>query len=240
MTTTIALQAMITLLVAPQGGPSTAEIVQSGLRDLSFTAVNKKGDQAELEKINKDFGETYRFSSIKVWAKEPFKVRVESRVKDTDMLYVLNGTTRVYSIPRAKIHQTEHLAGAPGKRQTWLDFGLLTRSLLDDLFDVRYVRLDRATGDWVFDLTYPSEMHDTSRHRIWVDRTKHFTVKREWYNQKGKQLATFFYENPTQVDGVWVPTKVTVRNVDDQVAGITEYTHIRVNAGISESLFNVD
>lgn len=133
----------------------------------------------------------------------------------------------------------ENLAGGPGKRQTWLDFGLLTRSLLEDLFDAKFVRLDRATQDWVFDLTYSSDFRDTSRHRIWVDRDKKYITKREWYNQKGKQLATFYYEEPKEIDGIWVPTKVTVKNVDNVVAGVTEYSKIRVNAGLSESLFDV-
>lgn len=231
--------ALLAALATGQSGPSTSDIVQPALHDMQFVAYNKVGNQSELQKINKDFGDSYRFKYLNIWAKEPFKLRLETRVNDTDMYYVLNGTTRVFNIPRAKLHQRENLSRGPGKRQTWLDFGLLTRSLLDDLFDAKYIRTDRATGDLVFDLTYPASMKDRSRHRIWVDKSKRYVTKREWYNQKGVQLATFFYEDPKQYDGVWVPTRATVRNVDNRVAGVTEYSSIKVNAGIKESLFDI-
>jgi outer membrane lipoprotein-sorting protein len=240
MTHAIALPVFLALVTGAAGEPTTSDIVQRGLHDMSFTAYNVKGDQSELAKINKDFAESFRFSSVKIWAKEPFKLRLESRVKDTDVLYVLNGTTRIYSIPRIKMHQREDLSRGPGKRQTWLDFGLLTSSLLQDLFDAKFVRVDRATHDYVFDLSYGSDYRDTSRHRIWVDPERKYITKREWFNQKGVQLATFFYEDPKEVDGIWVPTKVTVKNVDNVVAGVTEYGKIKVNSGLSESLFDVD
>jgi outer membrane lipoprotein-sorting protein len=52
-------------------------------------------------------------------------------------------------------------------------------------------------------------------------------------------LATFFYEDPEQVSGVWVPTKVEVKNVDDVVAAVSNYTAIKVNTGLSDDLFSV-
>jgi outer membrane lipoprotein-sorting protein len=232
--------ALLTALATSQSAVATSEIIQPNLHDMQFTAYNKVGKQSELVKINKDFGESYRFDYVKVWAEEPFKLRLESKSNDTDILYILNGTTRIYSIPRAKLRQKEDLAKGPGKRQTWLDFGLITKSMVDDLFVARFVRTDRATGDLVFDLTYPTRLKDTSRHRIWVDKDKRYITKREWYSQKGPQMATFFYEEPKYFDGVWVPTKVTVKNVDNRVAGVTEYSSIRVNNGISDSLFKID
>ena len=240
MTHAIALPVLLALATGAAGDPTSSDIVQHGLRDLSFTAYNIKGDQSELAKINKDFGESYRFSSVRIWAKEPFKLRLESRVKDTEIVYVLNGTTRIFSIPRIRKNEKEDLSGGPGKRQTWLDFGLLTNSLLHDFFDAKFVRIDRATHDYVFDLTYSSTYGDPTRHRVWVDPERKYITKREWFNRYGAQVATFLYENPKEVDGVWVPTKVTVKNVDNVVAGITEYGKIKVNTGLSDSLFSVD
>jgi outer membrane lipoprotein-sorting protein len=231
---------LLTAFLTTQSGPTAADIVQPNLHDMQFTAYNKVGNQSELAKINKDFGESYRFKYLQVWAEEPFKLRLETKVNDTSILYILNGTTRIYSIPRAKIRQKEDVGKGPGKRQTWLDFGLITKSMTDDLFEVKFVRNDRATGDLVFDLTYPKSMKDTSRHRIWVDKQKRYITKREWYSQKGPQLATFFYEDAVQYDGVWVPTRLTVKNVDNRVAGVTEYSAIKVNNGISDAKFDID
>jgi outer membrane lipoprotein-sorting protein len=230
----------IAFLLVSQASHEPSEIIQRNLKDITFTAKTKVGNQYELAKINKDFGDSYRVPSMNVWAKEPFKVRVESKIKETDALYIINGTTRLTSIPRIRLRQKENVAKGPGKRQTFLDFGLITRSMLDELFDARFIRVDRATSDLVFDLTYPKSMKDTSRHRIWVDPDKRYITKREWYNQKGRQLATFLYESPKQIDGVWMPTLATVKNVDNKVAGVLEYVNIHVNTGLSESLFKID
>jgi len=236
MTTFIAATAF--LLVGQTATYDASDIVQKGIKDISFTARVEYGNQMELAKINKDFGDSYRVSYSIIKTKEPFKVRVEGKVGDTTALYILNGTKRVYSIPRLKLRQKEDVSKGPGKRQTYLDFGLITPSLVEDLFDATFVRVDRATNDLVFDLTY--KKNDKSRHRVWVDPKKKIVTKREWYNQKGKQLATFTYEKPVEIDGIWMSTLATVRNVDNKKAGVLSYENIKVNQGISDSLFDVD
>ena len=43
-----------------------------------------------------------------------------------------------------------------------------------------------------------------------------------------------------KVNGVWIPTQLTVRNVDNQVAGVTSYETIKVNTGLSADLFKIE
>jgi outer membrane lipoprotein-sorting protein len=105
------------------------------------------------------------------------------------------------------------------------------------LFDATFVRIDRATGDAVFDIRFPARLDDTSHHRIWISPAHHIVERREWYSQTGQLLATFAYESPRNVSGVWMPTHLTVRNVDNVVAGITRYDSVRVNTGISDDVF---
>ncbi|MCX7800894.1 MAG: outer membrane lipoprotein-sorting protein [Fimbriimonadales bacterium] len=233
------LPGLVCALALAQAGAEAGDIVQPKLRDVSFTAQVVAGYQDELAKINRDFGNSYRVKATRVLAKEPFMIRLESRVGDTEVRYILNGTTRVYSIPRARVNQREDLSEAPGKRQSFLDFGLVTPSMVGGLFEARFVRVDRATGGLVFDLTYLKKWDDTSRHRIWVDREKRYVFRREWYSQSGRLMATFFHENPIELNGIWLPTRVTVRNAEGKVAGIMQYVDLRVNAGLSDSLFSV-
>ena len=217
--------------------PSINQYVQRNLNDATFQARVIKADQLELKKINKDFGQSYRFETTTIRFKEPFMMRVEATVDDSSILYIINGSTQLFKVPRIRLNQRTDLSKSPGRRQTPLDFGILTPSLFENLFVAKFVRNDRATGDLVFDLTYPANLDDTSRHRIWVDAEKKYVTKREWYNQYGRQLATFIYENPQQEAGVWVPSKLTVRNVDNKVAGVTAYADIKINTGLSDSLF---
>lgn len=195
-----------------------------------------RGDQKELGKINKDFGQSYRFPVSKVQIKEPFKVKVESEVDDINVSYTVNGPKRMFKFKG--IRQVQDLSSSPGKRQTTFDFGILTPSLFSSLYKATFVRKDRATGDMVFDMSYQTA-GDTSHSRIWLDTAHKVITKREWYNQEGRQLATFIYSEPKQVGGVWINTKVTVKNVEDKVAGVTTLVGIKVNQGLSDSTFEL-
>jgi len=228
----------ITTLALMSPNHTWEEIVQPKFQDATFTVKVVKGSQAELRKINSDFGTSYRFSYMKAKLKEPFMLRLESRAEETDVLYVMNGPRKLYRIPKIHIGSTENVANAPGKRQTVMDFGVLTPSLFDTLFSAKFDRVDRETGDLVYDLTYQHPRYDdTSRHRVWIDPDKKFIAKRVWFAQDGHEQATFIYDLPRQVNGVWWPTRLTVKNVEGKVAGVTQYTELAINTGLPDSLF---
>jgi outer membrane lipoprotein-sorting protein len=227
-------------MVVGQATPSINQYVQEGFKDAAFTALVKTGNQKELLKINDDFGQSYRFKSTKVRLKEPYMLRLETTVEDTDILYILNGPIRRVRIPKAKINVRQDLAKRPGMRQTFLDFGILTPSMFrGDLFTAKFVRNDRATSNVVFDIGFIPKLDDTSRHRIWIDPEKKIITKREWYSQSGRQLATFFYNDPEKYSGIWFPSRCVVRNNDNVVAGETWYDQLKANGGLPDSLFAV-
>jgi outer membrane lipoprotein-sorting protein len=220
--------------------PTIDNVLQKGLNSASFTAVVGDAKQSELQKINKDFAQSYRFKSMNVWMKEPFKIRMESKVDDSDILMVINGPVRKLSIPKARLSQKLNLANEPGKRQTAFDFGLITPSLFDGYFEAKYVRTERGTGDLVFDVTYTAADKDKSRHRIWVDAAKKMVTKRQWYaNWGGHLMATFEYSKPVQQNGVWFPTTVSVTNAENKLAGTTNYTNVKINPTLADSMFDV-
>jgi outer membrane lipoprotein-sorting protein len=235
MTSLLALTALT--LLAP-ADPTESDIVQRKLEDATFVARVAKGNQAELAKITKDFGNSYRVKSVKSFLKEPLKMRLETSVEDSQVTYIINDFVRYFKVPRIRINSKEDLKNSPGKMQTVMDYGVLTPSLFQQLFSAKYIRTDRASGDYVFDLTYKKpRFDDTSRHRVWIDPQKRVMSKREWYNQHGRQLATFLYEDPINRDGVWFPSRGVVKNMDGQVAGVIEYDSVKVNTGLAESLF---
>lgn len=215
---------------------------QPGLKDGSFTAKVGKATQRELQKINKDFAQSYRFDKTDVKFKEPFMLRLEATVDDQQIWYILNGTSRLLSIPKSKIRQKENLASSPGKRQTVFDFGLITPALFDDLMVATFVRIDRATNEAVFDIKYNSRLGDDSRNRVWIDPDQKFVSKREWYSQNGNKplLAVFKYKSPKKFGTVWIPTVLEVYNSQNILAGTTYYNDIEINKGISSSLFAVN
>lgn len=216
------------------------DIVQKAFKDATFTARLISSDQNELKKINRDFAASYRFGTTTAWLKEPNMLKLRSKVEDTDVEFLLVGPIRKYSVPRIKLSKTEDLKNAPGKRQTTLDFGLITPALFKDLFVASYIRTDRESGDLVFDLTYEKPRYDdTSRQRCFIDKEKRYVTKRVWFNQEGRQLATFTYSKPKFENGVWFPTNCVVKNVDDKVAGVTEYQSVKLNSNLPDSIFKL-
>jgi outer membrane lipoprotein-sorting protein len=219
--------------------PNIDDYAQTNLEDAVFVAHVVKGDQRELRKINDSFGQSYKFESTTIKYKDPFMLRLDATVDDTTITYVLNGARQAFKVPRMHLSKAEDISRSPGRRQTALDFGLIVPSLFKTFMTAQFVRMDRATGDPVFDVTY-QDKGDTSRNRVWIDPQRHIIAKREWYNQSGRQLATFFYDEPKEENGVWLPTRLTVRNMDDMVAGVTRYDSIQVNAGIPSTEFSID
>ncbi|MBX3112915.1 MAG: outer membrane lipoprotein-sorting protein [Fimbriimonadaceae bacterium] len=235
---TTALTAAVSLILGQSH--SIYDYVQPNLKDVSFTAKVGDANQKELAKINEDFAKSYRIKSTLVRLKEPMKLRVESELDpDNKIVMVLNGATQSYRYPRAGLGGKQNLSRSPGKRQTFLDFGLLTPGLFKDFYVPHFVRMDRDSGLAVFDLTFPKALDDTSRQRVFIDPSKHYIVKREWYAQEGNLRAVFHYDKPVQSGGVWIPTKTTVYNAERKVAGVTNYSGVRANSGLSEDLFRI-
>lgn len=218
------------------------DCLQTRLEDASFVSRRVTGIQKELRKINSDFANSYRFSFLSVKLKEPMKLRLDTNVDDTDVVLIFNGPRRLIRIPRSNINDRQNLGKKPGQRQTIFDFGILTPSLVKEMIDAKFVRIDRGTNDWVFDLTYHKELDDDTRHRVWLDPEKKYITKREWYTQLGNKelLAVFTYEDARQQEGVWFPTKVTVKNADNKLAGITQHSGLKINGGIPDSQFKID
>ncbi|MFQ3668845.1 MAG: hypothetical protein SNJ74_00020 [Fimbriimonadaceae bacterium] len=228
-------------LLALAGQATAADIVQRNFRDASMQARIVQTDFRELREISSDFGNQYRFRSIRIWVAEPMRLRLEAQVEDTNVTYILNGFRQSARIPRLGINSRQDLSRSPGRLQTVFDFGILTPSLLENLFDAEFVRNDRATGNLVFDIRYKPELNDSSRHRIWVDPERRIVTRREWYGQgsRPRLRAIFLYQNPVLAGGIWLPTRVEVRSANNRVAGITEYIDYRVNQGIPEERFRL-
>lgn len=233
----------LTLLVAAAlvvQEPKIEDVFLTEFKSARFEATVGSARQSELRKINTDFAQTYRFKRSDVWLKDSFKIRMETKIDDMAVFMVVNGSMRKFSVPKAGINITKELADEPGQRQTALDFGLLPPSLFEDFFVGTYVRTDRRTGEYVFDITHNPKTKYTARHRIWVDPKKKAITKKQWYAHRGGHLmATFEYSDHVLQNGVWFPTKLTVKNADNKLAGTTTYKNVKVNLSISNDLFKI-
>ncbi|GIV15293.1 MAG: hypothetical protein KatS3mg022_0728 [Armatimonadota bacterium] len=212
------------------------DYVQTRLRDLRATVRQQTANQRELEKINKDFANSYRIKQMTARYKEPSKMRLESKVGVVNVVYIINGNQK--HVSAGPIKSTDDISNAPGKRQSLMDFGILTPGFMK-LVNAKFLRYDHEDGVRypVFELTWANS-DDTSKHIVWMDGKTRTVVKRQWYNQQGKLMAVFYYKNPVEVaPGIWVPTRVEVYNAEGKLGGVTTYVDLHVNEGLPDSLF---
>jgi outer membrane lipoprotein-sorting protein len=235
--------ALVTLAVAATGdarpgargagAPQLDQLAALNLSDLEARVKVLRADQAELGKINRDFGLAYMLKDITMRFKEPNKLRMEGSIGSI----VMNGSARHFRVPALHLSKRDDLGESPGRRYTLLDVGLLTRSSAAAV-DGHYLR-DEKVGEIetrVFEAAYRGDT--ANKYVLWVDPKTHVVAKREWLDGEGKLKATFLYQAPTEVSpGVWVPTRVEIRNRDDAVAAVTSYSEVKVNQGLSDSLF---
>lgn len=226
----------LTVLAGFTQAPSIDQYTQP-IKDITFSMDVRTGNQPELRKISKDFGEAYRFNHVDFKIKSSFEVRGDTKVDDTSIVMILHDGVRVFRAPRQNINIKKDVSDRPGQRQTIFEFGIVTPDLFDSFMDAKFVRNDRATGDAVFDLTFNKKFGDTTRYRVWIDEDKKFTSKKEWYGQDGDLKATFQFTDPVKVGSMWVPTIATVKNSEGKVAGQLKYSRFKINTGIPDSVF---
>lgn len=231
--------AMILCCCASLAGAQSQDIndyVQTRLQDLRATVRQQAANQRELERINRDFANSYRVKQMTARYKEPLRMRLESKIGVVNVVYIINGNHK--HVSAGPIRTTDDISNAPGKRQSLMDFGILTPGFMR-LVHARFLRFETEGGTRyaVFELTWANS-DDTSKHVVWMDAKTRTVYKRQWYNQQGKFMATFLYKNPVEVSpGIWVPTRVEVYNADGKLGGVTTYVDLRVNEGLPDSLF---
>lgn len=208
-----------------------------------FTATYRvvSVNERELAKISKDAVLLYRFQNVKMYYKEPNKVRIEGTRDGTKALFILNGPIQWVSIPKINYKQRRDFGEKPGKRKSLMDVGLISEYYLT-YTDAKFLREGVVDGTpvAVFEMRYKPKFEDTSHHIIYVDPRTKVVLRRESYSQEGKLQAVYFFKNVKQIKpGIWFPTRIEAQNVDRVTAGVTEYQDIRVNVGLPDSLFTL-
>ncbi|HXG24041.1 MAG TPA: outer membrane lipoprotein-sorting protein [Chthonomonadales bacterium] len=213
--------------------PRLEQTCIKGLSDLQASVTVLKADYEELSKISRDLSLTYRLKELVMSYKEPNKLRFQNRIG----LMIVNGSTRYVKF--GGLEKKDDLGTATPMRYSLLDIGLITPSGLAAMRG-KYLREETLEGKsvLVFEITYREEGH--SRYIVWIDPQTRVVRKREWYNSEGKLRATFSYLDAREVSpGLWIPTRLEIRNSDGVVAGVAAYTELKVNQGLSDDIFEI-
>lgn len=216
------------------------EFTQPALRDFSATGQIVSKNDAELQKIDKNYAQGYRFRETLIQYKEPLKLRVDSKAGLFSVRYVINGKRKSTQVPGLHINRVRDITGRPGEEQGMLDSGILTPGFLEDSVASRFVGRQSLDGRMVpvFEFWYTDEPN-SRHHFIWVDPQKRVILRHDVHHRSGGLKVRFMLKQPTQVAGVWVPTRIEVYNGEGRLAAVTQYKQVKVNTGLSESLFRI-
>ncbi len=225
---------LLTVSATVQAAPDIRTLTSGSVKTLQLSSVIVTENQDELQTIDGDIALAYRLHRGSMAYEQPGKLRIDATIPHLATgYYIVNGNQKLTVAPF--VHKVQDTTGAPGKRQSLLDFGLVPPELLTD-YTAKFLR--RESGLLVFQLQ-PKQAGETQKDIVWIDPKTHITSQRYNYNREGKLTKWFLYKNPKLVGGIYVPTRVELYNPKNKLAGATVYENIRVNTPLSDSLFKI-
>jgi len=236
----VALLGSLLLAGGVRAEEALRDFTQPALRDFSATAAILQKNEDELRKIDKNFAQGYRFKESRIQYKEPQKLRVDSKQGWFSLRYVINGKRKSTQVPGLHINKVKDITGRPGEEQGMLDSGVLTPGFVADAIASRFVGRQELDGRKVpvFEF-WPTDEKHGRHHNVWIDPEKRYVLRHDVYNRSGSLKMRLMFKQPTLVAGVWAPTRIEVYTADSHLAAVTQYTGVRVNTGLSESLFRI-
>jgi outer membrane lipoprotein-sorting protein len=212
----------------------------SPIKDFSSTVTATQVNTDELVKISDDYARAYKIKTNHVYYKSPGHIKVDSSIGPLKIVYVINGNKK--SVKYGFIKKDIDVTDKPGQKQSLLDFGILTADQLAD-YTWKFVREETVKGAPldVFELRFKNIKEDPSRRLIWVDPVHKVVVRRQTYHQFRDNVLKhdMRFEGLKRVGKVWVPTIIKVYNADGKLGATSKQSNIKINKGLSLSLFKV-
>jgi outer membrane lipoprotein-sorting protein len=205
------------------------------LKDAKLVATRGKADFDELKKINEDFALSWRIARIEVEYKSPDKLRMEGKIGPVTVTTIVNGDTKYSRAPLKK--DKEDIKDYPNKKQSGLDFGIIPGVLWTD-HTVKRLPNEKVEGCdcYVLELT-PKAGAKWGLRKLYVDAKDLRLMRFEKYDEQGAMKIRTTYYDHKKYAGVWIPSKLVVRNQEDKFGGEMLLKSIKVNTGIPDGDF---
>jgi len=227
------------LFLLPMGrahaAPDIREYTSGSVRTLQLSSRIVTENQGELKKISGDIALAYRLHRGSMQYQQPGKLRINATVPIFGSgHYTINGNKKATVAPF--YHRVQDVTGAPGKKQSLLDFGLVPPELLSE-YDATYLGTQSGLVEYQL---LPKIKSEPLKNIVWIDPKTKITVQRYNYDRDGKLSKWFLYKDPVRVaPGIYIPTRVELYNPQNKLAGTTIYQNIKVNEPLGDSLFDI-
>jgi hypothetical protein len=212
---------------------------QPELKDVRAGIEVASKNERELRKIGKGYVDAYKLGSQVIMCKEPHRVRFQGKSGLLDVSNVTNGSRKLFEVPFLHIRKVEDLSKEPGKADSIIRLGVITSSFLSRV-QSRWLRTEERGGKavQVFEFWFPEDPR--FKNEIWVDPSTKTIVEHIAHHRNPQAPGfkkRFVYAEPRKVNGVWLPTQVSLYNGENRLAAVMRYNGVQVNTGLQDRLF---
>jgi hypothetical protein len=215
---------------------SRIEQAAKGLKDISMVGTVTYKSKRAITRIESNYARLYDFKSAKISFKDPDKLMMDGKLGMVRFEYIINGWSKIIRAPTVRFTKREDFTDDPAKLQDALDIGIVTPTLwrnrrIEVIADAEAA----ASGEIKLRLHWPK---GDMILLAWLDEKDLWLKRFEKRTSAGELQFKVIYLNPRKAGGVvWMPTTVELYASDGEKAGATEYTDIKVNTGLADSLF---
>lgn len=212
------------------------EAATRSFTDVTGAVTVKEKNKAVLVKVDPAFSRVYDFQTATISVKAPDKIRMDSKLGMVKVEYIVAGGKKIFRAPKVRMNKVDDYSKDPAKLQFPIDFGLVT----PQLWQYRTVTVvddpdAKSAGEIKLKLTWPK---GNMVNYAWLDEKDLWLKRFEKRDGKDNLLARVVYSNPANPGGViWMPTKVELFAPDGAKAGSMEFSGLKVNTSLPDSLF---
>ncbi|MDR3706990.1 MAG: hypothetical protein P4L33_01720 [Capsulimonadaceae bacterium] len=198
---------------------------------LTATGRTVWADQAQLAKINAEYGDAYRVHEATYSYSTPDRLEYKTQVGPTTVTLVTTNTYRLIQVRSGLLRKDYKLdiSGDVTKRQTLFALGVLPKNYIDTVH-AEFIGRESIMGVncEVFQLRFVDQKPDNPQHwRIWVDSERHYVVQKKLWSDTNERRETIVYLKPQRLgNGFWMPTRAECYNPEGKLAGVVEYVDI--------------
>ncbi|MGQ9455231.1 MAG: LolA family protein [Armatimonadota bacterium] len=210
---------------------------EASLKDFRAELVIEEANKGAISGMGKGYDEILRLEKAIVSYKKPDKIRYDGYAKGIKVTYIQDGYTKIVIAPMLK--QKVNVKNEPGKRQDSLDLGFLSSRLWTDN-DVSVVSVSR---DGLVKLKLISKFgpRDKGHDLIWVDSKTLRLVSYEKYRGSGElRVRAVYLAYSRLTPNLPIATKSELFDAKGRSLGTVSYNNLKVNLGLSDSLFSLN
>ncbi|MBI2841815.1 MAG: hypothetical protein HYX78_00275 [Armatimonadetes bacterium] len=207
----------------------------SSVKDVQATMVITPVSISDAGEINKGVLQflDHGFREASIWFQRPDNYKIQGKSKGVDVTYILSGNKKQVLVPALMLKTIDDLSDDIAKKQSTLDVGFASDLLWRDNA-VSLISESKGTAK----LKLVPRGTENQRHEfVWLDSKSLKMLKRERYGGDGSLKSRYIYTNHRTFGKIPIATLVKAYAPDGGYAGTISYNNLRVNTGISESLF---